>query len=94
MAARPVRTFLLVIMDIVFALAVVLVLRLVVEFFGALSAQAWARTLLRITAPAVIRFGVKGVTTPYGGAFDVGVALTVLVLLGVEWALGVARRSA
>lgn len=93
MAARPVRTLLTFVMDLLVIVAVVVVLRVVVEFFGALASQAWGKSLLSATRVLVVPFGIERITTPYGGFFNVSASLTVLLLLGVEWALGVARRA-
>jgi hypothetical protein len=93
MAARPARTLIVVIMDVIFVLAVVDVVRLVVEFFGGLAGQEWAKSFLRATRPLVLPLGIKGIATPYGGVFDITLAVTILLLLAVEWGLGVARRS-
>jgi hypothetical protein len=89
----PVRTLLLIVMDLLVVLAVVLVLRIVVEFFGVLAAASWGKAVVTLTRPITIPAGVRPITTPYGGVFDVNAALTVVVLLGIEWAVGVARRA-
>jgi hypothetical protein len=94
MAARPARTFILIVMDIIFVIAVLDVVRLVVEFFAALAGQEWAKSFLRMTRVLVLPIGVKNIATPYGGVFDISVAVTILLLLAVEWGLGIARRSA
>lgn len=91
--AKPVRTLLLVVMDILVAVAVVLVFRVVIEFFGALAVASWGKAVVSLTRPLVIPFGIHPITTPYGGVFDVNASITVVVLLAVEWAVGVARRS-
>lgn len=93
MASRPVRTILTVVMDLLVIVAVILVLRVVVGFFGALASAEWAKGLLAATRVLVLPFGLEAINTPYGGEFDVSASLTVLALLGVEWALGVARRA-
>lgn len=92
-SSRPVRTLLTVIMDLLFVVALILVARIVIEFFGALAAQAWGKSVVSATSVLVIPFGVEDIATPYGGAFNVSASLTVLVLLAIEWALGVARRA-
>ena len=93
-AASPARRFITVVMDVLFAVAVVLVVHLVVTFFGALSSQEWGKGVLGLTRLAVIPFGIEAVKTPYGGAFDINAAATVLALLAAEWVLGLVRRSA
>lgn len=93
MASRSVRSLLTVIMDLLVIVAVIVVVRVVVEFFGALAAEQIGKGVLAATRFLVVPFGVSPVRTPYGGAFDVNAALTVLLLLAVEWGLGVARRA-
>jgi hypothetical protein len=88
-----VRQILTIVMDLLVILAVILVLRIVVEFFGVLAAQSWGKSLLSVTRFLVVPFKLKAIATPYGGAFDIDASATVLLLLAVEWALGVARRA-
>jgi hypothetical protein len=82
----------LVIMDALIVYAVAMLARIVVEFFGALSATAFGGSFLSITQPAVPTLGVKAFSTPYGGVFDVGAAVMLVVAVGLEWGLAVARR--
>ena len=93
MAGQPVRTVLAVLMDVLVVLAVVLVAALVIAFFGALAGQTWGKALVTLARPFTIPFGVKTVTTPYGGVFSVDLGLTVAVVLFVEWVLGLVRRQ-
>jgi hypothetical protein len=92
-ASKPVRTLVTVVMDVLVFLAIVVVVRIVVEFSGALAAAAWGKSLLGVTKALVVPFGIKSIRTPYGGVFDIGATLTVIVLLGLEWALGLARGA-
>lgn len=87
------RTAVTVLMDLFVAVAVVSLTHLVVTFFGAASSTSWGAALLRLTRYAVLPLGVPGVATPYAGMFDVNAAITVLVLLGLEWVLGLVRRN-
>lgn len=93
MSSRPVRQLLTLVMDVLVVVAVVLVLHVVVEFFGALAMQPWGRTVVAATGHLVVPLNVEAIGTPYGGAFDVDAGLTVLLLLAVEWALGAARGA-
>jgi hypothetical protein len=93
LAGRHVRSLLTVVMDLLVVVAIILVLRVVVEFFGALTAAAWGKSTLAATRVLVVPWKVKPVSTPYGGAFDIDASLTVLLLLAAEWALGIARRA-
>ena len=87
------RTGVTVLMDLFVAVAVVSLTHLVISFFGAASSTTWGAALLRLTRYAVLPLGVSGVATPYSGVFDANAALTVLALLGLEWALGLVRRN-
>lgn len=87
MSSRPARTFVTVVMDVLVVLAIALTIALVVAFFGQLAAQSWGHTVLALTKPLVIPFGVSPIKTPYGGVFSVNAALTIVVLLGLEWVL-------
>lgn len=91
MASKPARTLLTVLMDLLVVLAVAVVIRLVVAFFGVLASQGWGEVVLAITAPVTIPFGIAGIKTPYGGVFDVNAALTVVAYLLVEWILSIVR---
>lgn len=91
---RVARTVVTVVMDLFVAVAVVLVVHLVVSFFGAASSASWGQSMLRLTRLLVIPAGIAPVPTPYGGQFDVNAAGTVLALLGLEWVLGLVRRNA
>jgi len=90
-SSRTIRTVILVIMDLIVVLAVLLTARIVVEFFGVLASQGWAEALVSLTEP-LAGFGIGSeVKTPYGGVFDVPATIVVIVLLAVEWLLGVVR---
>lgn len=92
MSARPLRPIFTVIMNLLVIFAVVDTGRIAISFFGALSATAWGGALVRVTAYSVMPFGVASIKTPYGGQFDVNAAITVVVLLLLEWMLSVARN--
>lgn len=91
MSAKPVRSILTVVMDILVAVAIALTVRLIVVFFGQLSSQPWAEAVINFTSLLVIPFGVDAIKTPYGGYFDVNAALTIVVVLIIEWVLSVIR---
>lgn len=94
-AAKPsstARTIVTVVMDVLVAVVVALVVHLIVSFFGVLADAAWGAGVLRLTRLAVVPMGFEAIPTPYGGVFDVNAAGTSLVLLVVEWVLGLVRR--
>jgi len=93
-SSKPARTIVALIMNVLIVVAVLLTARIVVEFFGQLAAQDWAKTIIALTNPLVIPFGVDGITTPYGGFLDVDAALMVLLVLGAEWLLSGIRTRA
>lgn len=90
-AGKGIRTILLIVMDLLVVVAIAVTGRLVVDFFGQLSAQSWGETVLALTSRLVIPFGVDAIKTPYGGLFGVNEALTVVTLLLAEWALSAVR---
>jgi uncharacterized protein YggT (Ycf19 family) len=81
-------------MDVLIALAIALTVRMVVEFFGALSAQGWGQAIIALTDPLTLPLGMEAIKTPYGGFFDVNAAITVVLLLLLEWVLSVVRSRA
>jgi hypothetical protein len=83
-----------IIMNVLIFVAVLLVIRIVVLFFGALAAHSLSQALITVTEYLVIPFGIEAIKTPYGGVFDVNAALTVATLIVAEWALSVARNRA
>lgn len=89
--SKAVRTVLTILMDVLIAVAIALAVRLVVSFFGSLAAQGWGEVVVSITDPVTIPFGIEAFKTPYGGVFDVDVALTIGALVVLEWMLGIAR---
>ncbi len=93
-SSRSLRLLLTGVMNVLFIIAVALTIRLFVEFFGSIAATTLGDALVRGTGLLVPPFGIAIVRTPYGGAFDVDVADTVVILLLVEWALSVARSRA
>jgi hypothetical protein len=92
--ARPLRQIITVMMNLLIIVAVLLVVRIVVEFFGTLSATTWADPIIALTSFLVIPFGLEPVKTPFGGVFDIDAALTIGIVLIAEWALSVARNRA
>jgi hypothetical protein len=92
--SRPVRTLITIVMDLFVVVAIALTARLCIVFFGQLAAQGWGKTVVALTSPLVVPFGVAAVKTPYGGRFEVNVALTIVVVLVVEWVLSGIRARA
>lgn len=88
------RTGLTVFMNVLFVLALVVTVRVVVEFFGALAMTTAGQAVVDATEMLVLPLGVRGARTPYGGVFDVDAAITIVVLLLFEWALSVVRGRA
>lgn len=87
MSSKPARTLVTIVMDILVVLAVLVTAAVVVAFFGQLASQHWGKTILALSKPLIIPFGIAPIKTPYGGVFAINAALTVLVLLGIEWIL-------
>jgi len=83
-----------IVMNLLVVLAVAMTIRLVVLFFGQLSAQGWSEAIVALTDPITIPAGLEGIKTPYGGVFDIEAAVTVVLLLVGEWVLSVFRSRA
>jgi hypothetical protein len=80
-------------MDAALVLAVLLVIRLAIGFFGVTAVHPAGRWYLAITRPlAVPVVGDRAVRTPYGGVFGVDAGIVIFGLLLAEWALAVMRK--
>ena len=94
MSARPVSTFITIIMDLLVVLAVILTASVVVQFFGSLAAQTWGQAIVKIGDLMTLPAGIAAIKTPYGGIFDANAVLTIVVFLLAEWVLSVVRSRA
>ena len=94
MSAKPIRSVITILMNLLIVLAVLLAARLIVSFFGSIAAQTWGEAIVRVTDFMVIPFGVDSIKTPYGGVFDVDAAITVVVFIAGEWILSIVRNRA
>lgn len=94
MSAKPIRSLITTFMNVLVIVAVLVAVGMVIEFFGALSAQVWGQAVVRVADILTVPFGVVAIKTGYGGVFDVNAGLTVLVLLLAEWALSAVRIRA
>lgn len=94
MAAKPTRTLLLILMDLLIVLAVLMTAALAIGFFGALSGQAWGQAVLKIADLVKIPVGITSIKTPYGGVFSVDFAISVAIYLIGEWIIGSLRNRA
>jgi hypothetical protein len=88
------RTLVTLVMDVLVAVAVMVLTHLVFAFFGTVAASSWGKGILGITGMFVLPLGIDGVRTPYAGVFKVDAAATIMVLLVAEWLLGLVRRNA
>lgn len=94
MARLSPGSILTVIMDLFVVLAVVEAVRIVVRFFGTLAAQGWGELIITVTDRITVPFGIVAIKTPYAGVFDADAALTVGLLLLIEWVLSIVRSRA
>jgi len=79
-------------MDVLVVIAVCLTIGVVVRFFGALADSSVGESYLRFVSLITLPLGLSPIDTPYGGQFDVSGAVTVGIVLVIEWALSIARR--
>lgn len=93
-ASRTVRTVILIVMDVLVLVAVLITARVIVQFFGSVASQAWAKSLVSVTDPIVHLSITQPVKTPYGGIFDLPAVIAVIAILAAEWILGAVRERA
>jgi hypothetical protein len=86
------RSLLLIVMDLLWVVAVLDVIRLVVAFFGRLASSGIGAGFLDLSVYLVVPFGLSDPATPYGGVFELDTAATVVLLLLVEWIVSIVRR--
>jgi hypothetical protein len=92
-ASNPVRLILTIVMDALWVWALILLVAVVVAFFGFLADSSLGHTFLGFASKLVLPLGLKPVHTPYGGWLNVNAAATVLILLAAEWVLSMVRRA-
>jgi hypothetical protein len=92
--SKGLRSLLLVAMDILWVVAVALVVHIVVAFFDTLATSDLGAKYLELSGYLVIPFGVDTISTPFAGYFDVDATITVGLLLLVEWGLSALKRRA
>jgi hypothetical protein len=85
------RTVLTLFMNVLFAVALVLVARIVVLYFGVLSSLSVTEVFVAFSDVFVIPLGLPDVHTLWGGVFDLDAAFTVGMVLVAEWGLSVWR---
>jgi hypothetical protein len=81
-------------MDILVVVAIAETLRLVVLFFGTLESSNWGEVVVALTNPLTLPLGFEDIKTPYGGVFEIDAAITIVIVLVVEWVLSVIRSRA
>ena len=82
-----------ILMDVLLVLAVLVLVRLVVAFFGVLAVSgpgAWYLGATRALVPPIA--GAWSVRSPYGGVFSIDAGIVILVLLLAEWLFAMAAR--
>lgn len=91
---KSARTVLTIVMNVLVLIAVCVTIGIVVRFFGSLTNTTLGEAYLRFASLLRIPAGFSGIRTPYGGTFDVNAAVTVGVVLVLEWVLSISRRRA
>lgn len=92
-ARSLVRMALLVIMNVLLAVGLILVARLAMAFFRPLRAAPIFPPLAALSDPLVLPVKIAAIKTPFGGLFEVTAAATILIILVLEYVLGVVRRN-
>lgn len=88
-----VRMFLTLAIDVLFIIALALLVRIVMSFFEPLAATPFYKPLAATTRPLVLPLGIGGIKTPFKGVFEVNAAVTIVAILVVEYLLGTVRRN-
>lgn len=94
MSSKGARSFLLVVMDALFIVAVLDVARLVVGFFGELAGTQVGEKYLELSRYIVFPLGIDPTVTAQGGLFDWDTLVTVAAILIAEAAAAMIRRRA
>jgi len=94
MGRATIRNLLTIVVDVLIFVAVVLAVRQVVVFSAQIMSHDWAQTFNAFASHLVLPLGIPPVRTPYGGVFDVNNALTIVIVLGLEWVLSGVRDRA
>ena len=88
---RPLRSLITIVMNVLIVVAVLLTLRVVGRYFGALGASEWGRIVVSAGGALALPFGVKDIHSAYSGVFDANAALTIMAVLVAEWVLSIVR---
>lgn len=92
-ARSIIRTMMTIAIDVLFLIALALLVRLFMSFFQPLRATALYGPLVGLTDPLVLPLGIARIATPFRGFFEVNAAVTILAILVVEYLLAVVRRN-
>ena len=92
MSHKTLRTFITVVMDVLFVVAVLLTVRVAVRYFGALSSEGWGEAVVVASDRLVLSTGIEDVRSSYSGVFDVNATISIFVILAIEWVLSVVRE--
>jgi len=74
--------------NLLFAVAAVLVLRIVVMFFHPLAVADLGKAVVRLTGPLVLPLPLQPIRGFQGYTLDAAATVTVVVVLLAEWLLG------
>lgn len=85
------RRILTLAMDALVVVAVVVTLHVVIRYFGVLSHTSVGNAFLGVSTLVVPNLGFPNAHSLYGGVFDVNAAVTVIILLVLEWILSFIR---
>jgi hypothetical protein len=70
-----------------------LLTRLVFEFFGELHRVALYKQVHSVTGHFLLPVHLPAFKTPYGGVFDSLAALSLVVVVGIEYVLSILRKN-
>jgi len=88
------RTVLSFCMNALLVVAVALVVRIVLRYFGVLASRTVSEVIIALSGVLVLPLGLPDVHSLYGGVFDTDAAVTLVLVLLAEWGLSVIRGDA
>jgi len=88
-----IRLALLLVMNLLFVFCLLLVVRLFLLLFHPLSTLPVYKPLTALTAPLVLPAGMSNIPSQFNGFFEVNAAVTILLILVLEYLLGTVRRN-
>lgn len=88
---RPLRALITIAMNALVFVAILLTIRVVCRYFGALGATDWGTIAIRAGGLFVLPLGIEDLRSSYGGVLDANAAITIAIVMLAEWVLSIVR---